>query len=358
MTDRDYMRLGLDLAARGLLTARPNPMVGAVVVKDGQIVGSGFHERPGEGHAEVNALRDVSEEAAEGATVFVTLEPCSVVERTPACADLLIERSVGKVVCAMEDPDTRVRGSGIARMRDAGIDVTVGVLEDEARRLNAAYVTHRSEGRAYVTLKMAQSLDGSIATESGDSKWITGQAARTRGHRLRAEAQAIGVGVGTVLADDPQLDVRHVEGEDPIKVVFDSKLRTPTDAKVLDRGRCIVCTTEDADEDRSKALRDRGADVWVCEDVEGQPDVQEVLERLAREDVTHLLVEGGAALAGSFVRARRADRVKIFNAPRLIGGKGWPAGLQFDTVEQAVHLERCVFEQIGDDLLVTADVSY
>lgn len=356
MTDRDYMRFALDLAEAGRLTARPNPMVGVVVVKDGSIVGSGYHVRPGEGHAEVNALAGVPDEVALGSTVYVTLEPCSFEGRTPPCADLLVRKQVAGVVCAMEDPDERVHGNGFRRLREAGIEVSVGVLSREAARLNAAYVIHRTEGRPMVTLKTAQSLDGSVATASGDSKWITGVPARRIGHRLRAEAQAICVGVGTVLADDPQLNVRHVEGADPTKVILDSQLRTPMEAKVLAGGACIVCVTEAADEDRVKRFEDRGVTVWVCGAVDGRPDLHEILNRLGEQEVIHLLVEGGRGVASSFARAGLIDRVRTFVAPRLVGGLSSLSDLGIASIDAAPGLRHVTLDRVGPDLLVSADV--
>lgn len=349
------MRLALDLAARGRTTARPNPMVGAVVVKDGRIVGSGYHERPGSGHAEVNALAGVSDEEARGSTVYVTLEPCSFTGRTPPCADLLVERNVARVVCAIEDPDARVSGQGFARLREAGIQVDVGPLAADAERLNAAYLTHRRCGRPIVTLKIAQSLDGSTGLLSGASKWITGPAARRRGHALRAEHQAIAVGIGTVLADDPALTVRHVDGDDPVKVVFDTELRVPDAAQVLDGAPCIVCASATADEERGKALEARGVEVWRFD---GRPKPDEVVRRLAERDVISLLIEGGRKLATSFLKARCVDRVAAFSAPILLGGVPALGDLGFADVAEGVRLADTEVERVGADVLVTGSVRY
>ncbi len=348
------MRIALDLAERGRLTARPNPMVGAVVVKSGRIVGSGYHERPGEGHAEVNALADVPDDVAQDATIYVTLEPCSFVGRTPACSDLLIDKKVGRVVCAMEDPDGRVAGSGFARLRAAGVYVSVGLLAEYAERLNATYLVQRRQGRPYVTLKLAQSLDGSIATRSGDSRWITGSQARKRGHALRTEALGIAIGIGTVLADDPTLNVRHVVGSDPIKVVFDSRLQTPLGARVLQGERCVICASESPDPDRVNALRDRGADVWLLPG--DRPKAGDVLERLSEEGLIHLLVEGGSQLAASFLSAGLVDRIVAFTAPKLIGGMASVSDLGLGQVEKSIILENVVIETVGSDLMYTADV--
>ncbi len=353
--DADYIRQALTLAERGRLTARPNPMVGAVVVRDGEILGRGYHVRPGTAHAEVAAIDDAGGEVA-GSTVYLTLEPCAFEGRTPACADLLVNRNVGRVVCCLEDPDARVSGAGFERLRDAGITVEVGLLADEAEKLNTAYLTHRRTGRPNVTLKLAQSLDGSIATCTGDSKWITGVAARARGHGLRAEAQAIVVGVGSVLADDPRLTVRHVEGENPLRVVLDTQLRTPPDAKCLP-GATIVAANG-ADADARKQLEASGARIMtVATDETGRPRVEALLDTLGSEDVIHVLVEGGSRVATAFLRARCVDRIAMFISPRMLGA-GIPSvdDLGIRRIEESVQLSNVRTEWLGSDLLYEGDV--
>ena len=358
MSDEDYMRLALDLAERAKWTARPNPMVGAVVVKSGRIVGSGYHAEPGHGHGEVNALSGVSDAVACGATIYVTLEPCNFKGRTPPCSDLLIEKGLARVVCAMADPDSRVSGSGIAKLRAAGVEVEVGVLAEDAERLNRPYLTHRRLGRPYVTLKMAQSLDGSIATVSGDSKWITGDLARRRGHGLRAEAQVIIVGVGTVIADDPELTVRHVDGESPQRVVFDSTLRIPADANVLRDAGTIVCSREDVDPDRVRQLEEQGAEVWKVPEVDGRPSIVEALNRLAERDFIHVLVEGGSQLSSSFLRNKSVDRVAVFSAPKIVGGMPAVLDIGVKMMQDALMLDNVKEESLGSDRLLIADVRY
>jgi diaminohydroxyphosphoribosylaminopyrimidine deaminase/5-amino-6-(5-phosphoribosylamino)uracil reductase len=352
------MRLAMDLAERGRFTARPNPMVGAVVVKSGRIVGSGYHEKPGTGHGEVQALADVPSDVARGSTVYVNLEPCNFTGRTPPCSDLLVDKKVARVVCAMKDPNARVSGAGIEKLRASGIEVVVGVLAESAERLNAAYLTHRRLGRPYVTLKIAQSLDGSAATHSGDSKWITGPGARRRGHALRAESQAVAVGIGTVLADDPELTIRHVPGEQPIKVVFDSLLRTPLDARVLAGATCLVFTTEEVDHRRVDALCERGAEVLQIKSTEDAPDVITALDVLAERDIIHVLVEGGSRLAGSFLKQRAVDRVTVFTAPKMIGGYPSVPDIGIETMGETLTFENVVEETVGSDRLLIADVKY
>ena len=357
MTDKDYMRIALDLAERGRLTARPNPMVGAVAVHDGRIVGKGYHHEPGQPHAEVHALSTV-QPGLDNVAVYATLEPCSFTGRTPPCSDFLIDRGVKRVVCAMVDPDKRVSGKGIQRLRDAGVETEVGVLEADAKHLNAAYLKHRETGFPYVTLKLAQSLDGSIATRTGDSKWITGEAARTKAHALRAEAQVVVVGVGTILADDPQLNVRKVKGQDPVKVVFDSTLRTPSGARVHSGAPLVLATGAVVDPERRRSAEEAGAEVWVTKRRD-TPSAREVLRLLAERDVIHVLVEGGSRIAASFLKERLVDRIVTFIAPKVIGD-GVPSvgSLEFDGVADAVILVGPTVEWLGDDVVYTADVTY
>ena len=356
MRDDTYMRLALALARRGEGTTSPNPTVGAVVVRDRTVIGQGFHERAGGPHAEVGALDEAGDRAA-GATLYVTLEPCSHHGRTPPCADLILARGVCRVVCAMADPDPRVSGRGIERLRRAGVEVTVGVLEAEARRLNAFYVKHRTTGLPFVILKLAQSLDGRIATASGDSRWITGEAARGRAHLLRSRVDAVLVGVGTVLADDPLLTVRGVAGRDPARIVVDSALRTPASARVLGPGRAIVATTEGADEGRARKLRERGAEVWRLPSAEGRVDLRALMAELGRQGFLSVMVEGGAAVAASALKAGLVDQAQVFIAPRVIGaGLGAIGDLRVEKVAEGLRLTDVEIERVGDDLLYMARV--
>ena len=356
MTDADYMRLALRLAERGRGTARPNPMVGAAAVRAGKIVGRGFHPGPGQPHAEVFALEGV-DEGTPDVTLYVTLEPCSHTGRTPPCTDLVIRKRVARVVCAMVDPDPRVSGRGIARLREAGIAVEVGLLESDARLLNEVYVKHRTSGLPFVTLKLAESLDGCIATAAGDSKWITSEASRACAHRLRAGADAVLVGSGTLLADDPELSVRHVAGRSPAKIVLDSRLRTPADAKVFGGAPLILAAAEGAPEARRKALEAAGAQVWRMPSADGRPRLREVLARAAAADLICVLIEGGGQVAASALREGLVDRVAVFIAPKILGS-GIPSvgDLGISQVAEAVRLRDIEIERIGDDLFYTARV--
>jgi diaminohydroxyphosphoribosylaminopyrimidine deaminase/5-amino-6-(5-phosphoribosylamino)uracil reductase len=357
MTDAAYMRLALELAERGRATARPNPMVGAVAVQGGHILGQGHHPGPGQPHAEVFALDPVPD-GAQDVTLYVTLEPCCHTGRTPPCTDLLIRKGIGRVVCAMVDPDPKVSGHGIARLRDAGIQVDVGLMEDEARRLNEVYVVHRASGLPFVTLKLAQTLDGYIAAPSGDSRWISSGASRARAHGLRADADAVLVGSRTVQIDDPELSVRHVGGRNPVKIVLDSRLGVSAGAKVFRGSPLILATTEGASEARRRELESAGARIWRVPDAEGRPRLREVLARAASEDLMHVLIEGGSEVAASALREGLVHRLAVFIAPKLLGG-GIRAvnGLGVSRVADALPLGEIEVERFEDDVFYTARVA-
>ena len=356
MSDEDYMRLALDLARQGEGKTSPNPTVGAVVARDGAVVGQGFTQPIGGPHAEVGALGEAGDRAA-GATLYVTLEPCSHHGRTPPCADLVLSKGISRVVCAMVDPDPRVSGRGIARLRKAGVEVEVGILEAEARGLNAFYVKHRTTGLPFVVLKLAQSLDGRIATAPGDSRWITGEDARRRAHLLRSRVDAVLVGVGTVIADDPMLTVRLVAGRDPARIIVDSALRTPTSARVLGPGRTILATTEGADEGRAEAFREGGAEVWRLPSAAGRVDFRALMAGLGRQGFLSVMIEGGASVAASALKAGIVDQAQVFIAPKIIGaGLGAVGDLGIERVADSVRLTDVAVERVGEDLLYVANV--
>ncbi|MDA0747617.1 MAG: bifunctional diaminohydroxyphosphoribosylaminopyrimidine deaminase/5-amino-6-(5-phosphoribosylamino)uracil reductase RibD [bacterium] len=356
VTDEAYMQLALELAQKGRSTVRSGAMVGAVAVRGGQIIGEGFHPEPGKPHAEVYALEQVADGTPD-VTLYVTLEPCAHTGRTPPCADFLIRKKVSRVVCAMVDPDVRVSGQGIGRLREAGIAVEVGLLEAEARRLNEVFIKHRTTGLPFVTLKLAQTLDGCIATASGDSKWITSEASRTRVHEMRAAVGAVLVGSGTVRADDPRLSVRLAQGQDPVKIVLDSRLEVPTTAQVFQGARLVLAALEDVPGAQRQIVEDVGAEVWTFSAPGGRPALRDVLARAGKEELTHVFIEGGGEVAASALREGLGDRVAGFIAPKLVGGGISAVGeMGILKIADAVQLEDVQVEQIGDDLLYTAKV--
>ncbi|HYC45105.1 MAG TPA: bifunctional diaminohydroxyphosphoribosylaminopyrimidine deaminase/5-amino-6-(5-phosphoribosylamino)uracil reductase RibD [Burkholderiales bacterium] len=315
--DRKFMARALELAERGLYTTTPNPRVGCVIVRDGEIVGEGWHERAGEAHAEVVALAQAGASAA-GAAAYVTLEPCSHVGRTPPCAPALLEAKVARVVAAMRDPNPLVAGRGVEQLRAAGVSVDHGLMEEEARELNIGFVARMTRGRPWVRMKVAASLDGKTALMNGRSQWITGPEARRDGHAWRARACAVLTGIGTVKDDDPQLTVREVETtRQPVRVIVDSGLETPPSARVLGAGTMIAAAKEDAD--RSAVLRARGAEVIVLPNAAGKVDLAALMDELGRRQMNEIHVEAGFKLNGSLLRENLVDELIVYLAPHVIG---------------------------------------
>ena len=357
--DTIFMRQALDLAEQGIGRTSPNPMVGSLVVRDGVVLGRGHYGEYGGQHAEPQALREAGDRC-RGAELYVTLEPCCHQGSTPPCTDAIIASGIARVHVAMTDPDLRVSGKGIERLRAAGIAVETGLLEEEARELNAAYIHHRTTGRPFVLLKLAQTLDGRIATRDGQSQWITGEAARKRVHLMRSRADAVLVGIDTVLADDPQLTVRHVEGRQPRRIVLDSRARTPLDARILNGDApATVCVTEAAPADRIDGLKKAGAEVLVMEGGDGSVPVDPLKSALGRAGIVTLMVEGGSRVAASFLREKAVDRIACFVAPRILGA-GIPsiAGLQLDDLSKAIDLNDPQVERLGGDFLITGTPAY
>ncbi|ADU94679.1 bifunctional diaminohydroxyphosphoribosylaminopyrimidine deaminase/5-amino-6-(5-phosphoribosylamino)uracil reductase RibD [Geobacillus sp. Y412MC52] len=354
--DEHYMRLALDVAKAGVGQTSPNPAVGAVVVNGGTVVGLGAHLKAGEPHAEVYAIR-MAGEKARGATVYVTLEPCSHYGKTPPCADLLIQAGVRRVVVATTDPNPLVAGKGIAKLRQAGIDVDVGVLKDEADELNRMFFHYIAAKTPFVTLKFACSLDGKIATATGESKWITSSAAREDVHRLRAQHDAILVGVNTVLTDNPKLTVRFGEKrKNPLRIILDTKLRTPLDAHVVaDKEAETWIITGGVSREQAAAYERLGVRVFSMPTA--QTDVRDVLRLLGEQGVMSLFVEGGSRVHDSFLRAGAVNEVIAYIAPKLIGGRGAPTpvgGLGFARLAEAVELDIRRIETIGPDIKIVA----
>ena len=352
------MAQALRLAERGMFSANPNPRVGCVVVQAGRIVGSGWHERAGQPHAEVNALK-VAGLAARGATVYVTLEPCSHYGLTPPCVEALKHAGIAKVVMAMEDPNPLVSGKGCALLRRSGIDVHSGLLGTEARALNIGFVNRMLNNRPWIRSKVAASLDGKIALKNGLSQWITGKAARQDGHRWRARSCAILTGIGTVKADDPQLSVREIKtSRQPLKVVVDRHLETPVDAKLL-FGENVLIFTTDANTKKADVLRKKGAQVIGMPDGHDKVDLVKMMHKLADFGINELLVEAGNKLNGALVRADLIDELVIFLAPHLLGDRA--LGLidlpELTSLDQKSSLEIQDLRMIGKDIRIIAKFS-
>ena len=367
MTEGDtadrFMRRALELAERGRGLTSPNPMVGAVVVTpDGEVAGEGFHARAGGPHAEVEALRAAGPRA-RGATLYVTLEPCSHHGRTPPCAPAVIEAGVARVVAAIADPNPLVSGRGFAELRAAGLEVVTGAGAAAAEDQNRAFLTAMRERRPHVTLKAGMTLDGKIADLHGASRWITGEPARRHAHRLRSESDAIVVGIGTVLRDDPELTVRlgRPWPREPLRVVLDTGARTPVRARLLRAGRpscALIAVGADAPDTRVKELAATGATIVSCRTSDGRVDLGTLLTELFAREVRAVLVEGGGEVHGAFLDAGLVDRVAMFTAPLLIGGRGATAVVQGAgrELKSAVRLGAFTVTPLGDDLLIEADV--
>lgn len=362
ISQTDFMRRALRLAARG--RPSPNPMVGAVVVGNGSIVGEGYHPKAGEPHAEVFALRDAGD-SARGADLYVTLEPCCHHGRTPPCTDAVINTGVKRVYAAMEDPNPEVSGKGIRILRDAGIVVEVGLLEDKARKLNEGYVKRITTGLPFVLWKVAMTLDGKIAARSGDSRWVTGEKARRKVHSLRSRCDAVMTGIGTVLADDPELTVRYGSGQrkglNPLRVVLDSEGRLPLDAKVLnDAAPTVVVTKRSAPEANLDRLWSAGVRVLGVRDIEGRIDLRYLMGELAKMGINNVLLESGGELAASMIAEGLVDRGLIFVAPKILGGRDAKTPVEGSGVElmsQAVSATRPVIRRFGDDVALEFAIS-
>ncbi len=346
MKDEAYMSLALSLAKRRKGLTHPNPTVGCVIVNDGEVVGLGYHERAGYPHAEVVALEQAGGRA-RGATAYVTLEPCTHFGRTPPCTDALIESGLKRVVVATLDRNEIVRWKGIQRLRDAGIEVEVGVCEKEAELLNEDFFTYVSQKRPYVTLKLAQTTDGRIATATGDSKWITSLQSRKFAHRLRSEASAVLVGITTVLKDDPELTVRYIPFErQPLRVVIDPDLEIPLETKLVrDRAAPTLIVFSRRKPDYEEALIEAGVELLHMEEI----DLGELLQELARREVVHLLVEGGAYTVTRFLKEGLWDRLVVFQSPKIFGSGKGIEDLGVMSVEEALRLRIRREWKIGED---------
>jgi diaminohydroxyphosphoribosylaminopyrimidine deaminase / 5-amino-6-(5-phosphoribosylamino)uracil reductase len=356
-SDQRFMAGAVALAASANYWTSPNPMVGCVIARDGEVVASGFHRRAGQPHAEIEALHMAGARAA-GADVYISLEPCVHQGRTPPCVDALVAAQPRRVVVAMQDPNPRVDGRGVEALRAAGIEVRIGVDEDVARKLNEFYVKHITTGIPFVTGKFAASLDGRTATAAGESRWLTSPEARELAHVLRHQHDAVMVGVNTVRIDDPLLTTRIDGGRSPLRVIVDSALRVPADARVLDQAeaRVLVATTERADRARIDELRKRGVDVVVVASAGGRVQLDALLRTLGERDVISVLIEGGATLLGAAFDAAVVDKVVAMLAPRVIGGSAAPGAIGGQGVARlagAGLLRDVTVDRAGPDVVVT-----
>lgn len=352
------MARALQLALRGAGHTRPNPMVGAVLVKDGRIIGEGWHKQYGGPHAEVNAFASATEDP-EGATLYVSLEPCSHYGKTPPCADLIIRKKVARVVAALEDPNPLVSGRGFRKLRANGIRVTVGVLAEEARHINDVFLTYVTRKRPFVLYKAAMSLDGKIACHTGESQWISSEKSREEVQRLRGILSGIMVGAGTVIADNPRLTCRMEEYENPARIIVDGKLRVPLESRIFhEPGRNIILTTSEASLEKKKALENLGVELIEADSEEpGKVDLKSAMLALGIKGIDGILLEGGPTLAASALEAGIIDAIRFYIAQKIIGGREAPspfAGTGAAHMNEVVPLTDAVYGTSGDDLWIQA----
>ena len=356
MNDEKWMRLALRLAEKGRGRTSPNPVVGAVLIKRGKVIGEGYHARSGEAHAEIVALRQAREEARD-AVLYLNLEPCTHYGRTPPCVPQVIKAGVKRIVIGMDDPNPIVHGKGIEALRKAGLEVTVGVLEKECRRINEAFCKYILRKQPFVVLKVAATMDGKIATRTGDSKWISGEASRRLVHKLRGQVDGVLVGIGTVLTDDPLLTARTKEGKEPYRIVLDSRLRIPEEARVFEHSpsEVILATTDLAPQDKVERLRKRGVRILVIDSTEGRVHLRSFLTKLGEIGIVNLLVEGGSRVNGSFLDEGLIDKFLLFLSPKWLGDPqaiGIFGGTGVGSLEKAVVLRRIKTKRIAEDVCV------
>ena len=359
--DHEFMSRAIRLAKQGLTTTQPNPRVGCVIVKDNQIIGEGWHKKAGEAHAEINALLKAGQEA-QGATAYVTLEPCSHTGKTPPCANALIEAGIMRVVAAMQDPHSKVAGQGFKILQDAGIAVEVGLLEEQAIQLNPGFIKRMQQSLPFVRIKMAMSVDGRTAMASGESKWITSEAARNDVQHWRAQSCAILTGIRTVLADDPSLTVRnatHAAAKQPLRVILDSELQIPLDAKLLQQSGEVLIFTQHKNAAKIAELEKMGVKIKCVGNSEQGLNLEQVLQHLAGLEINEVMVEAGATVAGSFVATGLVDELVIYMAPTLMGNNA--RGLfnlpLIDNMNQKLALKIKDLRQFGDDIRIVASLA-
>ena len=361
-----FMKAALSLARKGLGKTSPNPAVGAVIVRKGQVVAAGYHRKAGGAHAEVEALSQLGGKARQGDTLYVTLEPCNHYGRTPPCTQAILEKGVRKVVVGMRDPNPRVTGGGCDTLSGQGVEVIAGVLEEECRHLNEWFVTYVTKGRPFVIAKSALTLDGWTATSTGHSRWVTNERSREWVHRLRNQVDGILVGVGTVMADDPLLNTRlkRGKGKDPVRIIVDTDLSIPMNARVLghpDGSETVIAVGEDVRTERLRGIERRGISFLLCPKKEGRIDLRALLDRLGKRSITSVLLEGGATLMGAMIREKLVDKFCIFMAPKILGGSdGRPMALGKGPgkMDESIPLKDIRIRRFGEDLLIMGYPEY
>lgn len=360
MTDAEYMKTALALAEKGAGFVNPNPLVGAVIVKDGEIIGQGFHEKYGAPHAERNALGSCRV-SPKGATLYVTLEPCCHYGKTPPCTDAIIESGISRVVAGVKDPNPLVSGKGIEILRRHGVEVTEGLMEKECVRLNEVFFYYSKTKKPFVVMKYAMTMDGKTASSGGDSKWITGEAAREKVHRDRHRYSAVMAGVGTVVADDPLLTCRAENGRNPVRIICDTGLRTPLDSKIVKTANIVptIIATACRDEDKRKAYTGSGCDIITVSEKHDHIDLSELMAKLGERGIDSVLLEGGSALNWSALESGIVNKVQAYIAPKLLGGnnaKTPVAGAGIEYLSKAVSLINSEITVLGEDILIESEV--
>jgi diaminohydroxyphosphoribosylaminopyrimidine deaminase/5-amino-6-(5-phosphoribosylamino)uracil reductase len=357
--DIQFMKRALDLAKKGEGYTSPNPMVGAVIVKDGRIIGEGYHEKYGSHHAEINAFNNATEDV-EGATIYVTLEPCSHYGKTPPCANKIVEKKIKKAVVCLQDPNPLVSGKGIELLRSNGIEVVTGVLEQEGKKLNEVFLKYITTKFPFVFLKTAMTLDGKIAAYTGDSKWITNEESRQFVHQLRHKASGIMVGLGTILADDPMLNTRlkDKKGKDPHRIIVDTHARTPLTAKILNMDTdadTIIAVSDNADQEKVRLLEKKGAEIIVTPLKNGHVDLLYLMKELGERKIDSILLEGGGTLNFSALESGIVDKLYAFMAPKIIGGseaKTPVEGKGISSIKDAIQVENIELQRFGSDVMI------
>ncbi|WP_195990171.1 bifunctional diaminohydroxyphosphoribosylaminopyrimidine deaminase/5-amino-6-(5-phosphoribosylamino)uracil reductase RibD [Clostridium sp. D53t1_180928_C8] len=356
-----FMKKAIELARKGVGKVNPNPLVGSIIVKNGKIIGEGYHENYGEDHAEVNAFKSLKEDPS-GATIYVTLEPCSHCGKTPPCADKIIENKISKVVIGMVDPNPLVAGNGIEKLKNAGIEVEVGVLESECIKLNEVFLKYIIAKRPFVVLKAAMSIDGKISTKTGESKWISCEESRLQVHKLRNKLSGIMVGVNTVIKDNPELTCRLESGNSPIRIIVDSTLRIPFNSKVLNNkdNKTIIATTNKADMSKVEEISKMNAKVLIIDEKDGRVDLNKLMAKLGELNIDSILLEGGAILNYSALEEKIVDKVMMYISPKIIGGeesKTPIGGYGIDKLNNAFKLKNIKTSIVGADILVEGYIS-